>query len=215
MYTNINEIVRQMFFPLHMLKIKTGIAAGVAILVLLGMGLASIPNNVWYPVIQIIVFTLGLIALAPSTAGYGGLFEWMSENNPMGPFVVAIGIVAFINIIKSIVEGPGDNESFFGGSAAIGRTPFKNPNPFCPPTLDFRDPIDSDTERQTPGCIANPNALTEEQQLDEIDIYLRDSQETIARMNGYLNVAKPDERWLSKKEMDDPNNRDIARNFKL
>ena len=199
-----------MFFPLQMLKLKTGIAAGVGILVLLGLGLASIPNNVWYPVIQTAIFTMGLIVATPSLYPYGGLFQWMDENSPMGPFFVAISIVLFINIIKSIMEGDshGKPERF-----TIGRTPFKYPNPFCPPKLDFTDPLDTDTERQTPACIADQNALTEEQKLDEIDIYLRDSQETIARITGYLNVAKPNERWMSKKEMDDPNNRDIAKNF--
>ena len=202
------------FFPLQMLKLKTGIAAGVGVLILLGLGIVSIPDGVWYPSAQLIVFSALLFTASPSLESFGEPFQWIVQNGPYGAIAVGAVIVLFINFIK-LLFGPGSNERFVGGSSAIGRTPFKNPNPMCPPTLDFSDPIDTDTERQTPACIANPNALTEEQQLDEIDIYLRDAQESIARMTNYLNIADPNERWLSKQEMDNPDNRDIAKNFKL
>ena len=215
MYTNINEIVMpNTFFPLQMLKLKTGIAAGVGVLILLGMGIVSIPDGIWYPSAQLIVFSALLFAASPSLEQFGEPFQWIVKNTPYGAIGVAFIIVLFINFIKTLFGG-NSNERFVGGSSAIGRTPFKNPNPMCPPTLDFTDPLDSDSERQTPACIADGNALTEEQQLDEIDIYLRDAQESIARMTKYLNVAGANERWLSKKEMDDPNNRDIAKKFKL
>lgn len=205
-----------MFFPLQMLKLKTGIAAGVAILILAGMGIVAIPDMVWFPVMQLAVFTMIITVISPSLTMFP-LFEWVVDNKLMGALAVSAFVVFFINFIKGLFGGNSSyaNERFIGGSSAIGRTPFKQPNGLCPPTLDFTDPIDTDTERQTPACIANPNKLTEEQQLDEIDIYLRDAQESIARMTGYLNIARPDERWLSKQEMDNPDNHNIAKNFKL
>lgn len=195
-----------MFFPLHMIKLKTGIAAGVFTLALLGIGLVKIPSIVWYPLIQLAVFTIGLFAVAPSLVAFE-LFKWITQNGAIGSFIVAAVAVIFINFIQ-LLFGRNTDERFLGG--AIGKTPLIPPNPLCPPTLDFRDPLDTDSERQTPGCIANLNELTEEQRLDEIDIYLRDSQESIARITGYLNIARPDERWLSKKEMDNPDNHDIG-----
>lgn len=202
-----------MFFPLYIIKLKTGIAAGVFILALLSMGLVSVPDTVWFPIVQISAFTLLLFGVSPSLKMFG-LFEWITHNGLIGALIISAVFVFFINLIQSLFGHHQQHEPFLGDKA-IGRTPFKPPNPFCPPKLDFSDPIDTDTERQTPSCIANPNELTEEQQLDEIDIYLRDSQESIARITGYLNIARPDERWLSKKEMDNPNNHDIAKNFRL
>lgn len=201
------------FLPIEMIKIRLGVAVGVAVLLLISIGIVSIPDGIWYPLIQLPVFTMIIMAISPylqSQFKDKYFIAPIIDNQWLGAFVVSLIIVIAINLLKGLLTPPKKrnwkNESFYGGSSAIGKTPFKNPNPFCPPKLDFRDPLDSDTERQTPACIADSNELTEEQQLDEIDIYLRDAQESIARINDYLNVSRPDERWLSKKEMDDPEN---------
>lgn len=203
------------FYPFEMLKLKLGIALGVAILIIIGLGLVSIPDMVWYPMIQIPTFTILFFALSNRYSNVVVL-DTIAENGFLGAFIGAFIFVFLINVLK-ITVGSGYNnnqsnqttDSFYGGSSAIGRTPFKYPDPFCPPKLDFKDPLDSDTERETPACVADPNELTEEQKLDEIDIYIRDAQESIARITSYLNRSNPDERWLSKKEMDDPNNRNL------
>jgi hypothetical protein len=209
-----------MLFPLQLIKARMGILAGVAVLTLLSIGLVKIPNDIWFPVIQMIIFSCLLILVSPS------LLKYLPKNpiltsiikDPVYALIPAAFIVSSITLFQ-LVSKPSRKygERFVGDERALGRTPIKPPNPFCPPRLDFtNDKIDTDTERQMPACLADSNKLTEEQQLDEIDIYLRDAQESIARINGYLNVSRPDERWLSKKEMDDPENARLeAKNFTL
>jgi hypothetical protein len=197
------------FFPFELLKLKTGIAAGVAVLAMIGIVLVNIPDVLWYPMIQLPTFTLLLFVLA-NKFNHIHIFEKITEHGWIGALTGALIIVFVVNYI-TLFFGKSTNETFYGGSQAIGQTPFKDPIPLCPPKLNFNYELDTDTERETPACISDPNELTEEQRLDEIDIYIRDAQESIARVTGYLNTSSPDERWLSKKDMDDPNNRDLTK----
>lgn len=176
-----------------MMTLRAGITGGVLLLGLLAMGIVSLSDNIWYPLIQMATFTILIVGVTPVLKGSVPLFQYISED-PIRALMVAGILVLFITFIQSLLS---DNEKFIGGS-----------QPLCPPKLDFNfeKGLDSDTERQTPACISDANKLTEEEELDKIDIYLRDTQESIARITGYLNIARPDERWMSKREMDDPNN---------
>lgn len=192
-----------MLFPLMMIKLKMGILAGAVICCIIALGLVKIPEDVWYPIIQIAVFTTVLIGVSPKLTQYSTYFNMIVERPVYALIPVGIFVI-ILNLFQTIFRQ--NREQFEVASRS----------PFCPPKLDFtHDNIDTDNERQTPACISDPNKLTEEQQLDEIDIYLRDVQESIARINGYLNVAKPDERWLSKAEMDAPENQNLAKEFVL
>lgn len=207
-----------------MIKLRMGIIAGAVVLFLLAVGLVRIPNDVWYPVIQLALFTAIIVILSPKLNNIFPRNPIITSilDNPIYALFPAGAIVATITFFQLITQESRRSayEKFVGGERAMGRIGLIPPNPKCPVKLNFthEDSIDSDVERQNPlpSCISDPNKLTEEQQLDEIDIYLRDAQETIARITSYLNVAKPDERWLSKKEMDDPENARLeAKNFTL
>lgn len=195
------------FFPIRMLTLRSGIAGSAMLIALLTVAITKISDNIWYPFVQLATITIGVMALTTRLKGKSPIFEYISMN-PIYSLVLAGVLVFCLTFIQYVVE---KREPFTESSISIRRTSISNE--FCPPKLDFNfeQGLDTDTERQMPGCISDANELTEEQQLDKIDIYLRDSQESIARITGYLNIAKPDERWMSKKEMDDPNNYNLQK----
>ena len=216
-------------FVLRMMALRLEIVIAVIVIAVVSHVFALVPDFVWYPLLQLTCFTLLILAASYYASGSASDGFYMFSNssakhlidNPMYAVLIAVCAVLFINFIQALFgEGtsPGctvkRREQFVGDADAIGKTPVILGDPFCPPKLDFKN-MDSDNESQTnetqsQACVSNPNRLTEEEELDKIDIYLRDSQQSIARINNYLNVIRPDERWLSKAEMDKPENKKIT-----
>ncbi len=220
-------------YLLRMMALRLELMIAVLAIVLVSNLCAIVPDCVWYPSIQLVSITLIVLC----TSYYFADTQTLNSSakllidNPMYCVLIASGIVLFINLLQSLF---GENsvsegctirrmEQFSGDANEIGTSPVILGDPFCPPKLDFNN-IDSDNESQLrdesrvgeesqkQSCVIDQNQLTEQQKLDKIDIYLRDSQESIARINNYLNVSRPDERWLSKEQMDDPENKKISNN---
>lgn len=186
---------KKIFFPIRMMTLRAGITSGVLLLSLLGFGIVSIPTQVWHPIIQLASFTILLVAMTPMLKEKIPLFEYISSN-PQIALLISGAIVCFISFVGFLFESKKETcENFNNDDEA-----------FCPPKLDFNFEKVKSGGKSGKCSSLDDNKLTEQQQLDQIDIYLRDSQESIARITGYLNMGKPDERWMTKKEMDDPQN---------
>lgn len=211
-----------------MMALRLELIIAVLFIVMVSNMCSFVPDCIWYPLLQLIIFTLLILGSSYYLVGTSsdGFYMFsdhsarMLIDNPMYCVLIAAVAVLFINFLQSLF-GEGTNggctikkkEQFVGDADAIGKTPVILGDPFCPPKLDFRN-MDSDNEAETQGHtpvgVVDPNRLTEEEQLDKVDIYLRDAQQSIARINNYLNVVRPDERWLSKEEMDKPENKKIT-----
>lgn len=204
-------------FPLNIMELKVELLISIFVIGMIFSGIVAIPEKLWHLITQLLLFTIIVFITAPYLKQYIPILD-MVEQQPITASIFAIMIVFAINLYQILF--PVNTESFVGDNVAIGQDIFKKPRGFCPPDLNFvgvRD-IDTDTEPQSPVCLPSTGCstnndivldlaeLTEENHLDQIDIYLNNSKQSIHKINKYLKTSLPDQRWLSKAEMDNPEN---------
>lgn len=154
----------------------------------------------WYMFLQTLVFSVLLTIWSPMLSKYYDIFKIVSKNQ-WYVLAISIPIVLILNIVKLLYFS--QKETFTGD---------KKENKI------MKD-IDSDTEPQRSyehneidndcGSIIEDdlNILTQETSLNQIDLALQKTHTKINSLVKYLNTNQPDERWLSKKQMDDPTQR--------
>lgn len=197
------------------MKATIQIILGTSITSSILIGLLFFPNRLWNIIVQLIAMSLLIVLITPYTSNY---FEPLKlvEDNPWTSVLFASIVVIFVNMYQVLFPEYDrfNEESFVGSENAIGHDIYKLPRGFCPPELDLKNNIDTDTEPQQSSCLPNvTDQLAQETKLDDIDTYLRESDEAIRNVNKYLKTEHPDERWLSKKHMEDPNARNLVKPF--
>lgn len=192
-----------MFFPIRMILLRMGMIMGVALVVLFAIGLTSIPPSMLYFIIQTTLTSLLIFGVSLRYKDTYSIFKCLSDQ-PLYILMIACGVYACVTFLKLVTE---KREPFIGNNRSTAHTNIRNAEAHCLPELnfDFEQKGDGKMETQdtqNPSCLSVTPELTEDEKYDKVDIYLRDSQESITRILKYLNTANPDERWKTKKEME-------------
>ena len=165
------------------------------------------PDILWYMLIQTILFSTILYVLSPTLAKYYDMFKIIVKE-PLYIVPVTLLLVLLINFIKYLFGSEIFDSEIFNSEHRDENYEHFN-------SIDTKL-IDTDTEPQhsyehrmmsnDDNCDIrdNLNILTEETKLNDIDVALQETHTEIDKIIKYLQTNQPDERWLSKKQMDDP-----------
>lgn len=154
------------------------------------------PDMLWYMLIQTILFSTIIYVLSPTLAKYYDMFKIIVKE-PLYIVPVTLLLVLLINFVKYLFGSSNENEKYEN---------FEVIDTDTEPQHSYEHRMMSNDNNNDGNCDIqdNLNILTEENKLNDIDVALQETHTEIDKIIKYLQTNQPDERWLSKKQMDDP-----------
>lgn len=159
------------------------------------------PDMLWYMLIQTILFSTIIYVLSPTLAKYYDMFKIIVKE-PLYIVPVTLLLVLLINFVKYLFGSSNENEKYENFEVIDTKVIDTDTEP----QHSYEHRMMSNDNNNNGNCDIqdNLNILTEENKLNNIDIALQETHTEIDKIIKYLKTNQPDERWLSKKQMDDP-----------